>query len=80
MVIERTPQFSNRDFDELVRKYAAKKKKNSALKIEEVLKRWRPGKAIDEQRQVQEILAAEYSTFPELTPQRLKDPKDPQAA
>ena len=70
-LLKKTESFSNRDYDKLVRKAVARK--CSPL---QVLTRWSPGKAIRLRREYQEFLAADFSTYPHLVPERISSMKE----
>ena len=72
-VVGLTTQFSNRDFGELVKKVIAKKKNDNGVRVSDILAVWQPGKAIQTRRIIQELVAAEHSTYPNLIPKRIKD-------
>lgn len=70
-IIDATQHFSNRDYDDLVKKMLARKKRNMEVDILKMLQEWSPGRAIQDRREYQELIAAEHATFPLLIPDRI---------
>ncbi len=71
-LLEKTDGFSNRDLDNLVIQVKSRRKRDSSIKVLDVLSKRRPGLSTVAARVIQEVQAAQVSSFPELNPERIK--------
>lgn len=76
LIMERTPYYSARDYDNFVREIRAQQKKNSSIRPHEVLTKWQASRAIAKQRQFQTLIAAQHCSYPELLPETLRDKEE----
>lgn len=70
-VHKKTEGFSNRDLDNLVLQTKSRRKKDQHVRVVDVLSKRRPGFATVAARLLQEVEAAQVSSFPDLTPGRI---------
>lgn len=73
LVIEKTIDYSARDFDNLVREVKTRRRKNKDIKVSEVLELWSASKSIKRQRRLQTLIAAQHCSYPKLLPEGLRD-------
>jgi len=70
---KKTEGFSNRDLDNLLIQVKSRRRKDSTVKIMDVLSKRRPGLSTITSRLFQEIEAGRVSSFPDLTPRRINE-------
>lgn len=76
LVMNKTADYSARDFDNLVREVKTRRKKNANIKVSEVLEKWSASKSIKRQRRLQTLLAAQHCSYPQLLPEALRNETD----
>ena len=70
--LKKTDYYSPRDYRNLVAEVLNYKKDNPEGKVLEVLEIWQVSRAIEQQRTLQELIAAEHCSYPQLLPKNLR--------
>lgn len=76
LVMNKTADYSARDFDNLVREVKTRRKRNISIRVSEVLEKWSASKSIKRQRRLQTLLAAQHCSYPQLLPEALRNETD----
>ena len=71
-VLRKTDYYSPRDYRNLVAEVLNYKRDNPEGKVLEVLEIWQVSRAIEQQRTLQKLIAAEHCSYPQLLPQNLR--------
>ena len=72
-VFSQTDYYSARDYRNLVAEVLASRRKHPEVRASEVLEGWQASRAIERERELQELIAALHCTYPRLLPQRIRD-------
>lgn len=75
-VLEQTGYYSARDYRNLVAEVLARRRKAPDTELAEVLETWQASRAIEQQRELQTLIAAQHCSYQNLLPQRLRDLKE----
>lgn len=72
IIFKVTDYYSARDFRNFIAEVKARKKKNSAITMDDILKNWNASKSIMNQREFQTLIAAQHCSYPELVPEKIR--------
>ena len=67
-VVERTQNYSARDYADLIRKVKSRQRKDTGISVPEVLSVWKASNAITDQRRFQTLVGAKFCAYPHLIP------------
>ncbi len=73
IIFAQTDYYSARDYRNLVAEVLASRRKNPEVRASEVLEGWQASRAIERERELQELIAALHCTYPGLLPERIRD-------
>ena len=71
-VFSETDYYSARDYRNLTAEILAARRKNSDVRASEVLEGWQASRAIERERELQELIAALHCSYPRLLPVRIQ--------
>jgi hypothetical protein len=72
-VLDRTSYYSARDYRNLVAEVLARRRKDPAVRVVDVLERWQASRSIERERELQALIAAQHCSYAELLPERLRE-------
>lgn len=72
-VMSETGYYSARDYRNLVAELLAGRRKKRDVTVPEILERWQASHAIERERELQTLIAAQHCSYPKLIPERIRE-------